>query len=490
MFAIDNGGYITTTALLDHEATAQHVLTVQVTDGAGLADTATVTVNVNDVNEAPVAMDDTASTDEDNEVTVPAPGVLDDDTDDDAGDAKTVAKVNGVAADVGTQITLASGALLTINADGSFTYDPNGQFEFLQAGDEANDGFDYTVEDSQGASDSATVSITIQGVDDTLPAEAEIVGMVWEDFNHDGDVNFGERAIEGVTVELTGVDSRGNPVSAVTQTGAQGIYMFFDLPAGVYTLTETQPAGFEDGSDTLGTVDEAVVGDGSVNDQFSQIVLTATSIAENYNFGELPAAGGSVVAGQTATIGYWQNKNGQALIRALNGGETATQLSSWLAASFANMYGGNAGANDLSGMSNDAVADFYRDLFRRKKKESEQLGLGGPVKTDAQVMATALAVYVTNETLAGTVASSFGFLVTAGGVGVATINVGDNGSAFGVADDIDIAVLDLLFAVNDNSYNGILYDLDHDGDADDSLEAAMRVMVNEVFTAINEQGDI
>ena len=34
-------------------------------------------------------------------------------------------------ANVGTPVTLASGALLTVNADGSFSYDPNGQFDYL-----------------------------------------------------------------------------------------------------------------------------------------------------------------------------------------------------------------------------------------------------------------------------------------------------------------------------------------------------------------------
>ena len=58
------------------------------------------------------------------------------DNDDDAdGDTLTVTKVDGGAANVGTQIALASGALLTVNADGTFAYDPNGAFEALDAGE-------------------------------------------------------------------------------------------------------------------------------------------------------------------------------------------------------------------------------------------------------------------------------------------------------------------------------------------------------------------
>ena len=34
----------------------------------------------------------------------------------------------------------------------------------------------------------------------------------------------------------------------------------------------------------------------------------------NYNFGERPQAGAALSSGQTATIGFWQNMNGEALI--------------------------------------------------------------------------------------------------------------------------------------------------------------------------------
>jgi len=63
------------------------------------------------------------------------------------------------------------------------------------------------------------------------------------------------------------------------------------------------------------------------------------SDGQNYNFGERPLADGQVQSGQTATIGFWQNKNGQNLIKSLNGGATSTQLGNWLAATFPNMYG-------------------------------------------------------------------------------------------------------------------------------------------------------
>jgi VCBS repeat-containing protein len=105
----------------------------------------------------PHAQDDAAITDEDNPVTVAAPGVLSNDWDPDAGDSLTVTGVN-TSGTVGN-VTAWSG-------DGSFTYNPNGQFEYLKAGASTTDSFNYTVSDGRGGYDTATVTITINGADD------------------------------------------------------------------------------------------------------------------------------------------------------------------------------------------------------------------------------------------------------------------------------------------------------------------------------------
>src|SRR5207253_2891136 len=190
--------------------------------------------------------------------------------------------------------------------------------------------------------------------------------------------------------------------SRTIQTDANGVYAFIGLRpsnAAGYTVTETQPAGLLDGRDTLGTVNSVPTGSAAVNDTFSGVVLSqGGSVAENYNFGERPATNGGVAVGQTATIGYWQNPNGQNLVRSLNGGATATQLGHWLAVSFPNLYG------TLDGVTNAGVAAFYKGLFAR----TAQTAPGGPPKVDAQVLATALAVYVTNQSLAGTTAAAYG----------------------------------------------------------------------------------
>ncbi len=89
-------------------------------------------------------------------------------------DPLSVSKVNTLSSNVGGQITLASGALLTVNANGTFAYDPNGQFNALVPTASANDNFTYTISDGKGGTATATVFITINGTNH-LPTGAVII---------------------------------------------------------------------------------------------------------------------------------------------------------------------------------------------------------------------------------------------------------------------------------------------------------------------------
>jgi Bacterial Ig domain/SdrD B-like domain len=404
-----------------------------------------------------------------------------------------------------------SGALIdtqTTAADGTYAFDVNlgaGTYRVIAAqpagfldGRETPGNLGGTVDNTQDSKLIGGITVgdpgtTADAVDylfaNIRPSQA--LGLVWKDSNNDGQVDFGEAAIAGVAIELTGLDERGNSVNRSVTTDAAGIYAFINLRpsnAAGYTVRELQPAGYVDGLDSLGTVNGVTVGNGSVNDLFSALVLPFPgSLVENYNFGERPSSEGDVISGQTATIGFWQNKQGQKLINSLNDGSTATQLGNWLAVTFPALYGADAGVNNLTGKTNAQVAAFYKTLFARTARTA--VG-GGLPKMDAQVMATALGVYVTTQSLAGTTASAYGFLVTANGLGARTFNVGSNGAAFGVANNSSVMVLDLLLSVNSRSGNGLLYDLDGDGDANDSLETSYRNMANNLFSAINEAGDI
>jgi hypothetical protein len=384
-------------------------------------------------------------------------------------------------------------------ADGSYILDVNlrpGTYQIVQTqpsgyldGSETAGSLGGTVQDGQDNNAIVDVTVTAGSADGVGYNFAEIrpsriQGLVWEDGNNNGLVDMGERAVEGVQITLTGTDDRGAAVDRVMATDLQGIYEFLDLRPGLYTVTEQQPLGYVDGIDTLGTISGVPVGNATVDDVFSELALTPGSDAINYNFGERNAGGEAVQAGQTATIGFWQNKNGQKLITSLNGSPEATALADWLAREFPNMYG------HLAGKTNADVASYYRSLFKRNAKTA--LG-GGPPKLDAQVMALALAAYVTNQHLAGSAAEAYGFLVTEYGVGASTFDVGDqNREAFGLSetDNTMMTIFAILRATDQHSADGLLYDCDGDGDADDEWETLLRTMANEVYSEINELGDI
>jgi hypothetical protein len=294
-------------------------------------------------------------------------------------------------------------------------------------------------------------------------------GLVFEDFNDDGQVDFGEPGISGVTIRLSGTDDLGVSVNLSQTTDADGAYAFLYLRPGHYYLSETQPAGYSQGIDSVGTAGGSL----TATDLFF-VQLGAGIDGINYNYGERPPAGAAVQAGQTAGIGFWHNNNGQALIRALNGG-SSTQLADWLATTLPHMYGSQAGSHSLihsngSYFSNTEVAAFYQSLFNQS----------GP-KLDAQVLATALSVYVTNATLDPTLAAaSYGFTVSGDGAGTATVNVGSNGDAFGVANNSTMPLMDLMLATDAQAVNGVLY----------NGNTLKRNHADTVYSAVNQAGDI
>jgi VCBS repeat-containing protein len=116
---------------------------------------------------APVANNDGYNINEDTTLIAGPSGVLGNDTDANS-DPLTVSSVNGNAANVGTQIATTHG-LVTVNADGSFTYTPDTNYH-------GTDSFTYTANDGALDSASGTASITIFPVNDAPTALGDSVG--------------------------------------------------------------------------------------------------------------------------------------------------------------------------------------------------------------------------------------------------------------------------------------------------------------------------
>lgn len=137
------------------------------------SDAAKFTVVVKGVNDGPVANDDNGGSITEDQTATGTTRTNDSDID--RLDKISVTAVNGIAdgaqgdldANAGSiQVRLSSGALVTMNADGSFSYDTNGAFEALNDGQAATDSFVYTLADNHGATDDATVTLQIAGVTD------------------------------------------------------------------------------------------------------------------------------------------------------------------------------------------------------------------------------------------------------------------------------------------------------------------------------------
>jgi hypothetical protein len=131
---------------------------------------------------------------------------------------------------------------------------------------------------SEGEASTATVGV--------IEAISSLSGSVYIDANNNGLKEPGEAPIAGVPIALSGVNDLQESVNLTTTTASDGSYQFGELRPGVYTLSETQPGGFLDGIESLGSLG------GSIDqDRFSQIVVPPGAEGSDYDFGELSPAG-------------------------------------------------------------------------------------------------------------------------------------------------------------------------------------------------------
>jgi VCBS repeat-containing protein len=157
-----------------------------------------VLLNTTVTNRAPTANPDAYSTAEDTPLTVPAPGVLANDSDPDH-DPLSAVLVSGP-----------SRGTFTLNPDGSFTYTP-------ATNHTGSDSFTYQASDGTLASDPATVTLTVTAVNDP-PTVAVAAGGTCGRDDHSGTINLTVADGDSSTTDLTlSVLSSSNP--ALVPTG-------------------------------------------------------------------------------------------------------------------------------------------------------------------------------------------------------------------------------------------------------------------------------
>ena len=241
----NNGGDVTYTPDPDYDGTDS--FTYIASDGTLESDPTTVTVTVSATNDAPVVLDDNATTDENSPVTV---DVLANDTDPD-GDTLTVDSVtqptNGSVTNNGTDVT----------------YTPDANYS-------GSDTFTYTATDGTDTQ-TATVTITINdvngapvGTDDTATTDENTpvtVDVLANDTDPDGDT----LTVSDVTQPTNGtVTNNGTDVTYTPDTGFSGADSFtYTATDGVLntgpvtvTIAVNDVNGTPVGTDDTATTDE------------------------------------------------------------------------------------------------------------------------------------------------------------------------------------------------------------------------------------------
>lgn len=216
--------------------------TYTVTDGNGGSDTANVAITIAAVNDAPVAADDSATTEENTAVVIQ---VLKNDSDVD-GDALSISAFDALTTD---------GGIITDNGDGTLTYTPLEGFT-------GTDSFGYTVSDGNGGSDSATVTVDVQ--------KAAVTGT-----SHVGDLD-ASTVVKGKSgqweafVTATIHDANDQPVGAATVTGTwsgstSGTVSGVTAPDGTVTFATGNLKGGSSVTFTLESVSSSLTYDPASN---------------------------------------------------------------------------------------------------------------------------------------------------------------------------------------------------------------------------------
>ncbi|AGU51777.1 putative outer membrane adhesin-like protein [Variovorax paradoxus B4] len=315
----------------DYEAGANaHALVVGASDGT-VTTNIPVTLNEQNINDAPTAPDDTKTTDED----TPVSGqIIGSDAD---GDTLTYTKGSDPAH-----------GMVTVNADGTYTYTPGANFN-------GTDSFTVTVSDGHGGTTTSTVNVTVNPVND-LPTVPDYTKTTPEDTPVSGQVIGTD--VDGDT--LTYVKG-SDPAHGTVTVNADGTYTY--TPGANFNGTDSFTVTVSDGhgGTTTSTVNVTV---NPVNDApvFVDGGGTPVNTTDGYVFGydENRPAGtvlGTVRATDvdSATVTYSilsGNDDGYFAIDPVTGEISLTPAG---AAAFVNDYEAGANAHALVVGANDGT---------------------------------------------------------------------------------------------------------------------------------------
>ena len=240
------------------------------------SNSAKVTITVRAVNDAPVAKDNTYTTDEDTPLTVEAPGLLGNDTDVE-NDTLRVADGNATTADGISPVSGPADGTVTLNANGSFTYTPGANFN-------GSDAFTYRVCDDGSPQkcsvETANVDVAINPINDAPVAKDDSL-TTDEDTAGNGNVLTNDTDADNaiLTAELV-----SGPSDGTLELNGDGSY------------TYTPDANFN-GSDSF----TYKVNDGTVDSDTATVSLTVNAVNDAPTV--TLASGGSCSTNTTSVSG-------------------------------------------------------------------------------------------------------------------------------------------------------------------------------------------
>jgi len=195
--------------------------TFKANDGKADSAPATVSIMINAVNDAPIAIDDFNSTNEDTNITF---NLLSNDTDVDTNANLTLIDINNTVG-------------FSFSGDGNLTFSPTNRYDYLSLAEEQNITITYTIADEHNATSEAIATITIRGLDDIVSVDT---------------INTQESNLSSSDGNISGQITASDPDSTITyidnnnsngfNINASGHYTF-NPPTGLYNyLSEGEQA--------------------------------------------------------------------------------------------------------------------------------------------------------------------------------------------------------------------------------------------------------
>jgi VCBS repeat-containing protein len=346
--------YFSTTDASDRSP--DRLIQITVNDGQADSNVATTIMHVSVRNDAPDAIDDSRTTQEDTPLTLTPANLLGNDTDAD-GHALTITSVQGAT----------NGTVALVNGNVVFT--PAANFNGVAS-------FTYTVSDARGGTDSATVSVVVVSANDDFADANETLTVAEDSGASAGNVLTGTTSADG-PVSVVRFTLAGDPTPyAAGQTVTSGQGTFTLLANGNYTFT---PAANWNGSFPVVTY---TVTDGSGTDDTSNLSITVTPVndaptmtASSASLSEEGLAAGLADSAGTpdstdakvasGTLGVWDDSGASVTFAAppasalTSGGQTVT----WTGAG-TNLLVGSTASGEVLRISVDNTGAYIATLSR------------------------------------------------------------------------------------------------------------------------------